>query len=155
MYKHCEEDNQYLSLHDCHATEMLYDEGVLTFIFQDGIWITKEHSYNEIGKIVRTDKAEVKFYLDSGDEDDITIYVFDKKLKKTYRQELQLIELIELLNRGNHTLEFLYQYKGYNSMIVECCLWSKKKPYHRECEIKLLLKATKYCWNNLCEDREW
>ena len=48
------------------------------------------------------------------------------------------------INNENYTLEFLYSYKGYHSIIVECCLWSDKKPYHRECEMKLNIKEVKY-----------
>ena len=61
---------------------------------------------------------------------------------------------MKLINNEKYTLEFLYQYRGHNSMIVECWLWSEKKPYHRECELKLLLKTVRYCWNNLQEDNE-
>lgn len=71
------------------------------------------------------------------------------------REEWELSKLIECINSGKYTLEFLYQYKGYNSMIIECCLWSDKKPYDRECQLKLPLSQVRYCWNDLCEDKEW
>ena len=154
MYKHCDVSNEYISLHDCHATSILYENGVITFIFPDGIWVISEHPNNELDKTVRTDMAEVKLYLDSGSEDDITAYIFEEKLKKTIREEWKLSKLMESINEKNCTLEFLYQYKGYNSMIIECCLWSNKKPYHRECELRLSFKEVKYCWNELCEERE-
>ena len=154
MYKHCDVSNEYISLHDCHATSILYENGVITFIFPDGIRVTNEHLNNELGKTVLTDMAEVKLYLDSGSEDDITVYIFEEKLKKTIREEWKLSKLMKFINEKNCTLEFLYQYKGYNSMIIECCLWSNKKPYHRECELRLSIKEVKYCWNELYEERE-
>lgn len=155
MYKHCDISDKYVSLHDCHATNISYENGIITFIFSNGIWVTNEHPSNELGKTVRTDMAEVKFNLDFGNEDDITVYVFEEKFRKTLRQEWQLSKLIECVNNENYTIEFLYQYKGYHSMIIECWLWSNKKPYHQECEIKVALKDVKYYWNELCEDKEW
>ena len=81
--------------------------------------------------------------------------IFKEKHKKTYRKEWKLSKLVEYVNKKNHSLEFLYRYDGYHSVIFECCLWSKKKPYHRECEIKVMLKDMKFYWNELCEESEW
>lgn len=155
MYKHCDNESTFISLHDCHATKVFFENGILRFVFQDGIWVSKEHSHNMTGKTVRTDVAEVEFFLEFGDESDITVYVFEKKLNQTVRAEWELSRLIKSLNDKKYTLEFLYQYKGYNSMIIECWLWSDKKPYHRECELKLSLTDVKYYWNDLCKEREW
>lgn len=155
MYKHCDVSDEYISLHDCHAESISYEDGVIRFVFPDGIWVTNEHPSNELDKIVRTDMAEVKFYLEYDCEDDITTYIFEQKLKKTFREEWELSKLMDYVNNKKCRLEFLYEYKGYNSMIIECWLWSSKKPYHRECELKLQIKGVNYCWNNLCENREW
>lgn len=87
MYKHCDVSDEYISLHDCHAESISYEDGVIRFVFPDGIWVTNEHPSNELDKIVRTDMAEVKFYLESDCEDDITTYIFEQKLKKTFREE--------------------------------------------------------------------
>ena len=43
MYKHCDINDKYVSLHDCHATNILYENGVMTFVFPDGIWILDEN----------------------------------------------------------------------------------------------------------------
>ncbi len=149
MYKHCEENDEHISLHDCHATNASYENGVLVFCFNDGIWIdTKD-------KTVRTDEACVKFYLETGEEGDVYIYVFERKCNKIIRKELQIVKLLDFINSKKYTLEFLYQYKGYNSMVIDCWFWSDKKPFHRECQIKLRVEKVEYCWNNLCEDRVW
>ena len=155
MYKHYDTDDESISLHDCRATKILYENGVLTFVFPDGIWITQDHPGNTTGRVLRTDRAEVQFHLELGNESDITLYVFREKWKKTVREEWPLTKLMEGVNSGKYTLEFLYQYKGYHARIIECCLWSEQKPYHRECEIKLSLKGMTYGWNRLCEDKEW
>ena len=153
MYKNCDSNDEYLSLHDCRATKISYTNGIVTFNFPDGIWVTASHPDNKTGKTVRTDEAEVKFSLTTDEE--TTVYVFKEKFKKIFREEWQLHELMECINLKNGKLEFLYQYKGFNSMIIECCLWSAKKPYYNECELKLSVKDVKYCWNELCEEREW
>ena len=155
MYKYCEINDEHISLHDCHATNVTYENGVLTFYFDDGIWISSEYPGNILNKTVRTDEANVKFYLETGEEYDISIYVFEEKLKMTVREECDISKLIESINSKKCTLEFLYQYKGYNSRVIECWLWSDKKPFHRECELKLRITKAEYCWNNLCEYREW
>lgn len=155
MYKYCDNNGKHISLHDCHVTSMSYENGIVTFVFADGIWLGNEHPENETGKIVRTDKAEVKINLEFENEDDMTVYVFKEKHKKTYREEWKISKLVEYVNKKKHALEFLYRYDGYRSVIFECCLWSKKKPYHRECEIKVMLKDMKFYWNELCEESEW
>ena len=90
----------------------------------------------------------IKFSLEFENEYDITIYVFEEKFNKTYREEWKLSKLMEYINHKKCTLEFLYQYKGYQSSIFECWLWLDKKPYHKECELKISYKDVKYCWND-------
>lgn len=147
MFKYCETSDDYISLHDCHVTNVFYEQGVVTFVFKDGFWVLNNHSSNRYGEPIRSDMAEVKFSLEFENEEDITIYVFEEKFNKTYREEWKLSKLMEYINHKKYTLEFLYQYKGYHSMIIECCLWSDKKPYHKECELKISYKDVKYCWN--------
>ena len=155
MYKFCDQNGENISTHDCYTTNILYENGILTFVFADGIWLTKDNPNNTTGKTIRTDRAEVQFALEFGTEDDISIYVFKNYLKKTIRKEWKLSKLIEYANSGKKSLEFLYQYQGYHSVIIECMLWSDKKSYHQECELKISLKDMKYCWNKLYEEREW
>lgn len=155
MYKHYDIDDKYISLHDCHATNISYDNGVLTFTFDDGIWVVKGHPDNTVDKTVRTDTAAVRFYLESGEEYDVVVHVFEEMRGNTIRKEWNSKKLIKNINSKKYTLEFLYDYKGYNSVIMDCELWSDKKPYSRECQLKLSIKATEYCWNELREDREW
>ena len=134
---------------------MIYEKGTLTFYFDEGIWIIGEYPGNALNKTVRTDEACVKFFLETGEEDDISICVFEKKFNMTVCKEWQVSKLLECINSKKYTLEFLYQYKGYHSQVIDCWLWSDKKPFHRECQIKLRIKNVEYCWNNLCEDKEW
>ena len=87
MWKHFDTTDEYISLHDCHGTKVSYEEGILTFGFEEGIWIVPGHPDNMVDETVRTDEAEVKFFLESADESDIRIYVFEKDGKKMLRKE--------------------------------------------------------------------
>ncbi len=40
-------------------------------------------------------------------------------------------------------------------VMLECWLWSKRKPYHRECMLRLSVTDVKYDWNDLQKDRVW
>ena len=62
MSKYCEFNDDNISLHDCRATSILYENGIVTFGFKDGFWILN-HSCDEP---VRTNEAEVQYNLEFG-----------------------------------------------------------------------------------------
>ncbi len=156
MYKHCDEKEDTISLHDCRAEKAILRDGVLSFFFSDGFWINSRNACNETNQTVKTDESEVRFYLESGDKWDVTVYVFtDKGTRKAIRKEWKAKKLIRSINSGKCQLEFLYQYRGYNTRIIECCLWFDKKPYFKKCLLKISTNKVIYCWNDLCEDRIW
>lgn len=155
-YKHYDTDDRFLSLHDCYAQKVSFKNGILSFYFENGFWITSEHELNCLEKTVRTDSSKVEFHFSQNDENDVTFYVFSKTIfGKVVREEWQLNKLINAINSNNCKLEFLYQYKGYNEQIIECWLWSDKKPYHKECQLKISATKVVYCWNDLCEEKTW
>ena len=78
MYLHSDND-EFISLHDCHATKIFFENGILTFVFPDGFWIVPGHPENVTDKTNRTDAAQVQFILETGDEYDVDCYVFDKR----------------------------------------------------------------------------
>lgn len=146
-----------ISLHDCRATKVFIRKGILSFEFEDGLWISEKNRHNPYGKMVRTDKSRVDFRLLYGDtEDDVTFYVFkQKKHGKVIRKQYSLKKLVRKINEKGRQLEFLYAYKGYNSIIFECELWYKKKPYSRECVLIVSTEDVVYRWNNICENKVW
>lgn len=152
MYKYCDFNDEFISLHDCHATKVLYDKKNLSFIFDDGICVIPGHISNKTDKNIYTGKACVVFSLETGDECDVCIYVFKDKLKKTFREEWKLSKLIDNVNNNKYSIEFLYLYKGYNSMIVECVLWRDEIPHHLECQLKISFNSVRYQWNYLSDE---
>ncbi len=153
MYKHIEYTDEYITLHDCKAEEMRYNNNILSFVFPDGFWIMSEHKYNESDNIVRTDVAQVEFEVI---DDEIEIYVFDKNSEgKIIREEWGLKNLIHSVNSGDLRIEFADEYKGFESVLFKGYLWSDIVPYSKEYELILHIKNATYMWNEIQYDRIW
>ncbi len=158
-YLHVENDDKMLTLHDCFADRISFEDGILTFYFSDGFWISSNHPDNSFNNTVRTDASEVRFMLLDGDECDARIYVHSLRVRrpmlKYLRSEIRLYDFIRNVNSGKFRLEFLYLYKGYNSYFFECWLWQSKKPYHRECQLTIDASGVCYHWNKLRPECPW
>ena len=161
-FSHCDHDEKYLSLHDCIAERAYFENGRLGFEFNDGFWVSPEHPESSLPDLVRTDFAKVEYSLECGEDYDVTVFVFKRSpyfkrftYKKATRIEWTVHELVNKINSGKCKLEFLYQYVGYNSRIIECELTFNKRPYRQECEIRISAPEVRYYWNKLCNDRPW
>ena len=156
IFSHCDNNDSYVSLHDCKAERAWFEGGVLGFEFPDGFWITPEHPESNLDVLVKTDAAKVTFELLDGDEFDAMIFVVEENIfKQPVRKEWSVHKLVKEINSGKLVLEFLYQYIDGCSRIVECDLWSRKKPYCRDFNMKLHLRDVHYHWNKILEDRVW
>ncbi len=155
MYQFIENSDRSISLHDCRATAVGLNGNVLSFTFADGICIGKRHPRNTYGKTMMTGQAQVDFILPQDDhpESNFTCYVFFKKKNKTVRKVFSIEKLARKMREKGHTLEFLYAYKGHDSIIYECVMWRKKKPYSRECQLVITPAGTSYSWNELRPDK--
>ena len=152
VYTHIDTDDSVLSLHDCYANRIQFENSILSFYFQNGFWVTPSHRANNSNETVRTDFSQVDYHID----DDVSIYVFRKNIfGKTIRIEWTLKELVRLVNNNTFSLEFLYQYKRYNEELLKCWLHFDKAPYHYECQIEIPTSKVVYRWNNLCYDKTW
>lgn len=155
-FKHLDNGEAHLSLHDCTAEKVYIREGKLVFEFSDGFWIFPSHPENPLGNTVRSDFSKVEYILDRKSIEDVMVYVFEETLfKKTVRKEWTLDELIKNIYCGKCRLELLYQYTDESSRLIECMIWSDRRPYHREGIIKINGAQANYYWNNLCADRTW
>ncbi len=155
-FKNVDYSELHLSLHDCTAELVYIREGKLIFEFNDGFWILPSHPENPLGNTVRSDFSKVEYILDRKSIEDVAVYVFEETLfKKTVRKEWTLEEFIKNINCGKCRLEFLYQYTDESSRLIECMIWSDRRPYHREGIIKINSAQANYYWNNLCADRIW
>lgn len=156
MYKHCDSDDCYISLHDCHAEKMVFDNGILSFIFPDGFWITQHHPLNRSDRTVRTNSSQADFQIMDEEIDGIEIYVFKKNRNgKIIRDDWEPMNFINAVNAGDFRVEFITQYKSYQSFLFKCWIWFDNAPYHSECEIVLHSENVSYRWNELRYDCSW
>ena len=155
-FLHCDHNETYLSLHDCVAERAYFENGKLGFEFNDGFWVSPDHPDSHLDKLVKTDFSKVEYTLTDGADYDVTVYVFKRAYgKRMVGAEWTVEELVNNIHTGICKLEFLYQYLDYHARIVECALHFDKKPYHKECIIKISAPEVSYYWNNLREDRPW
>ena len=156
MYQFIENSDKFISLHDCRATGMTVGDRVISFTFADGIYIGKKHPRNTYGKTLRTDGAQVDFNLPVGTPDEnVTCYVFyGKKNGKAVRKQFSMNQLARRINDRGCPLEFLYAYKGGDSVIYECSLRRKKKPGSRECILVIRTDGTSFRWNEICPQKK-
>jgi len=152
MYKYSDRnENDDISLHDCRATKIKINNGMVSFVFKDGFWVS-ERSRNNLKKtFFYTDEAEMRFKALYEDIDSsVTIYVFTETPEdnKAIREWIPFDTFAKQIN-GGMELEFLYSYKGYQSFIFECWLWFDEEPYHKECVMIISAKEITYHWNSL------
>ena len=108
------------------------------------------------GCMIKTDFSRVEYELLDGDEYDVNVFVFEKNiLGQTVKKEWSVQKLVDSINNEEVVVEFLYQYVDGMSRIVECWLWSDRKPYSRECVLKISAREVQYHWNRILEDRVW
>ena len=150
MYQHCDKDDTVISLHDCRAEKVSFENGDLTFYFPDGFWVLPSNEENHTEDCIKTDASEASFHL-MLDEDDVSIYVYtQKKHGKAIRRKWEVSKLIKEINSGKYQLEFLYRYVGgYKELVFYCEICQKKKPYRRECQLWLSVQDVTYCWNEM------
>lgn len=155
-FNHCDTDDSVISLHDCRAEKMSFCDGIVSFSFPDGFWITKQHPENKLDEIVRTFASQVDFSIIDEEIEGVSIYIFKKNLRgKVIREEWELDNFIKAVNGGDFQIEFITQYKSFQSVLFKCWVWFDKKPYHMECEITLHTDSVVYKWNQMNKDRVW
>lgn len=156
MYKHCDFADSHITLHDCTAEKMSFDNGILSFSFPDGFWITPQHPQNESDNTVRTDAAEVVFQIVDEEIDGVRVYIFKKSRKgNVIREEWEPMNFINAVNCGDFRVEFITQYKSFQSKLFQCWVWFDSAPNHLECEIILNTEKVTYQWNHLRYECVW
>ena len=81
-YQHFDTNDAWLILHDCVAERILWKDGVLSFGFPEGIWVSPLHEANSLEKIVKTDAAKVDFYLTEGKDRFQDFFTFSFRARK-------------------------------------------------------------------------
>ncbi len=158
-YKHndCESYNNFkLTLHDCRAEKITYNNGILSFYMSDGFGITPNHEASDFANTVRTDAARVDFKVD--DILDVSADVFIRKrniIKRTIVEYWDAEDLMEAVNSGRCVIEFIYQYKSFFEQMWRCAIHSTKKLHYAECYLHIPNTEAVYRWNELRPDCVW
>jgi hypothetical protein len=159
-FRHINPDEYHgkeLTLHDCIANKIAFENNILSFCLPDGFWVTPHHKENSYEKTVRTDASVVDFSIK--DIDDAMVYVFTRHrwlwFRKANMEIWDMEQLIALVNSEKCTLEFITQYKSHYEQMWHCAIRSNKKPYYRECQLYLPETEATFFWNDLRPDREW
>ena len=158
VFAHNDPDHYHdseLSLHDCVAEKITHRDGILRFYFADGFWVTPQHEANDSDKTVRTDASQVDFSID--DIRDIIIHVYTRRniSEKTVVEFWDADKLIDAVNSGKCSIEFIYQYRTFFEQMWRCALHFKEEPHYRECQLHIPGANATYRWNTLLTDREW
>ena len=157
-FKHNDADDSYdklLTLHDCIAEKVSYTDGVLRFFLSDGLWIAPTHKENILGKVVRTGAAVVDFRIENIDDIIVRVFTRNRFTRNTKVEIWEMRDLMEIINRGKCTIEFIYQYRTHFEQMWHCAIRSKVKPYYRDCHLHLPNTEAVYRWNDLRPDHEW
>ena len=140
-YNHTDFSGDFISLHECSANEISYENGVLSLNFNDGIRLKEKHHASKLCK--HTGKARVDFAVAAAP----AIFIFKKNLfGKLTKKELTVDALAELVNGNNTTLEILGTYHSDNGTLIKCWAKDKKSDKVSECHIELAPSKTTYYW---------
>lgn len=142
-------ENEMISLHDCHATQMSLNNYTLSFYFPDGFEVA-QGSVSDM-KLYYTGASQVDFSLLYSADCAITIYIFTENNGETLRTEYTVEDFMRQLNTDGYSLEFLYAYIGVQTFRFDCWLWFEDEPYHKECELIISAESVTYQWNEMYE----
>ena len=158
VWKYTAEDAYpQIFFHDCIADRAYFDGRDLVMEFgEDGFWVGENFPGNHFGKLLRTDKAQVRFV--DVEKEFITVYVF-----RTYRLFYKSLftrriyvtpdELARKINSGKWKLEFVTEvYDKGQCFFSGHIQWPSKT---QEWQMYLICKHIRYFWNRICEDRPW
>ena len=141
-----------ISLHDCIADKISYENNVLTLHFSDGFWITANHEDSGLDNTVRTDFSQVDFAVTPEKHSYIYLDVFIKrKYRKTIVECWDLEKLMKVVNSGKYQLEFIYQYTTFFEQMWLCNLHHKGN-YGHDCQFHIPYSVATYRWNKLRKD---
>lgn len=150
-FAHCDNNNsdEFISTHDRISDKVYLEDGVLTFEFKEGFLVSPNHPSNDTNALAQTDLSILEFVLHRGESFDAFVYVFKRDIfKRVIRKTYTIEKLIEMVNKGECTIQFLAFYSDINSKIVKAILRFAKKDWC-ECELNIHSSKINYLWNNI------
>ncbi len=161
MWKYKEyEAYNIVSLHDCRSDSIYFDGNDLIFDFSDGFWILPETGYHDNDRPLKTGPAQIRMH--GYDFDQVVEYVdmfkttcFFRKQILSRRVRKDIMAVCNMINRGSHELEFLWEYHRPGNALYQCCFWRKGKGLEADCQFEATVQSIEYLWNEIIPDREW
>ena len=152
-------------LHDCIATEIRQDSSELSLFFPDGFWILANDPRNPFGDTLhRTGSSMVVVSMgypkaETGVQNAIRAELFHfhhifRGMGLTTVSFPKIDSLIEKVNQGRWSLEFVEKYPCYNRGYVILCYFRTGKDF-RQCYLNMDCRKIRFYWNEVLEDRVW
>jgi len=161
MWKHREEAEEQISLHDCRVTHIITEEDRILMGFADGFWLIQKTAYNPAENTLKTTRSQLVFHLDPQYADEAEIAVFRQKQLRgkkwvAVREYRDLKWLMTMINQHGAQMEIIDEYGRYGNRLYRCILRMKKPAYRVECEVELpTIRRIEYCWNEIDPERIW
>ena len=161
MWKYREEAEKQISLHDCRATYMIADEHRICMEFADGFWMLPQTEYNPSKEVLKTNKSQLIFHLNSQYAEEAEITVFRRKQLRgkkwvAVREYKDMKWLMKMINQQGAQLEVIDEYERYIDRLYRCGLCMKNPPYRLECEVEIpVIQKIEYCWNEIDPENVW
>lgn len=153
MWKHIEEDNGKLSIHDCYATQIWIENHDLVIEFADGFWIVQGNTYNPYDQTYRSECSQMKVM---GFEVDNLFVLRPFQLfcrpVFTLKSDLKFNRLMKKVNTGRWKLLFATEYHTFHQVLFDCWIYPKYKRRALHCYMIIDNNRMEYCWNEIRKD---
>ncbi len=152
-------------LHDCIATEIRQNGSELSLFFPDGFWLLPDDPKNPYGDTLhRTgpSAAVVSMGYPKAEADAEKAvraelfhqHCFCRGIGFTTVSFPKINTLIQKINTGRWSLEFVEKYPCYGRGYVVLCYFRTGKDM-RQCYLNLDCRKIRFYWNEVSEDRFW
>ena len=130
VFTHNDPDNYHgskLTLHDCIADKISFENNVLSFNMSDGFWIDPTHESSELNDIVRTDGAQVDFEIVPDEHFPVYMDVFKKRRhRKTVVEYWDSERLIKAILLGMSSRKIAKEEGVYYSVVDKSIAAARK-----------------------------
>lgn len=140
-------ENAEVSLHDCRASKISYEDGFVTFFFPDGFYLL------DGGGATLTGDATMRCRLIYRVDDDFAVRSEKRTFLGKIVREVDPHKFVDTVNEENRSFEFVSTYRSYEFILFTGCLWSDKAPHVRDYEIELHTDEIEYSWKGRPDER--
>lgn len=142
MWKHREEAEDQIRLHDCRATYIAAEQNRILMGFADGFWLIRKTAYNPTENTLKTAGSQLVFHLDDQYADDVTVFIFRQKQLRGKKwvqiRECKDIQwLMKMINQKGAQLEIIDEYGYYRRRLYIGDLILRHPTDRMECQVEI------------------